>query len=70
MNVEWFNPTSSQSYPAQEGGHSSRRRFLRQGGFFVGGMALAGVAGACSSGTNTTSNPIPKPETALWPGPP
>ena len=64
MNVEWFDPTSSQPYPAQESGHSSRRRFLRQGGFFVGGMALAGVAGACGSGTNTTSNPIPKPETA------
>lgn len=64
MNVEWFNPISSQPYSAQEGGHSSRRRFLRQGSWFVGGIALAGVAGACSPDTSSVSDAPPKAEPA------
>lgn len=71
MSVEWFNPTSSQPYPAQEGPQSSRRRFLRQGGWFVGGIALAGVAAACSPDAPSVSDantPKAEPAPAAAPG--
>ncbi|MEP0949855.1 MULTISPECIES: sulfonate ABC transporter substrate-binding protein [Cyanophyceae] len=44
-----YNHSHSQAQTSALWGSTSRRRFLRRGGMFLGGMALAGAVGACSS---------------------
>ncbi|MBW4461147.1 MAG: sulfonate ABC transporter substrate-binding protein [Nodosilinea sp. WJT8-NPBG4] len=47
--VPRYNHSHSQTPTSALRGLASRRRFLHRGGMFLGGMALAGAVGACSS---------------------